>query len=165
MARTPSPGRLDSPSVVPPVPHRSPGRVASSRGRRRGQSRAQGGLLPSGARPVDSAVESPISVGSDRYCFKWTEYFETGRKGGVRKRNSTAFDNCPAACPSPEGERRGGSARSAVARRARGAAPFPGAHLPGNPPPPPSAATRPPGFVCGVALRRSLAPRFPVCSL
>ena len=31
------------------------------------------------------AVESPISVGSGRYCFKKTEDFETGRKGGSGK--------------------------------------------------------------------------------
>lgn len=48
-------------------------------------------------------VGSPISVGGGCYCFKWAEDFQTGRKRGAgrgkgrksRKRNSTAFANCP----------------------------------------------------------------------
>lgn len=77
-------------------------------------------------RPVNLVVESLNSVGSGRSFFKWTADFETRRKG-VRKRNSTAFDNCPAASLPSTRARRG----RACGRRIPGRAP----PTWGNPPP------------------------------
>lgn len=61
------PGRI--PGVVPSASdgfgEAVPGRVSSP-----------------GTRPVNFVVESPMSVGSGRYCFKRAADFERGRKGG-----------------------------------------------------------------------------------
>lgn len=42
----------------------------------------RGGLLSPGTRSVNFVLESPLSVGSGRYCFKRTADFERRRKGG-----------------------------------------------------------------------------------
>lgn len=171
-ARTLSPTGFNFPSIVFPAKDSSPGRTPGSSNRPMtiSEKRSWGGVLSSGIRPVNFVVESPISVGSGRYFFKWTADFETGRKGGgVRKRNSTAFDNCPAAFLAPERVLRWGSARGrCIPPRARAAPPpFGAPTFAGNPPPgrAPASAARRPGFVSGVALGRSLSPHFPVCRL
>lgn len=101
-------------------------------------------------RPVNLVVESLNSVGSGRSFFKWTADFETRRKG-VRKRNSTAFDNCPAAFPPQHACSEGTRLRQAHPR-ARAA------HLGESPTRrPPASAPQPPRFVFGVALGRPLS--------
>lgn len=132
-----------------------------------------GRILSSGTRPVNFAVESPISVGSGRYFFKWTADFETRRKkwwwwwwGGVRKRNSTASDNCPAAFPSPERVLSGGSACSRRSPApARAAPPLFGAPtFAGDPPTagrPPACAARPPGLCLRRRAPALALPTFP----
>lgn len=82
-ARTFSPTGFNL-SIVFPTKYSSPGRIPGSSHPPMTVSEKQswGGVLSPGTRPVNFAVESPISVGSGRYCFKKTEDFETGRKGG-----------------------------------------------------------------------------------
>lgn len=163
-ARTLSPAGFYFPWVDSPAKYSSPGRIPGSSNRPMTVSEkwCRGGVLCSRTRPVNFAVESPISVGSGRYFFKWTADFETAGRG-VRKRNSTAFDNCPAAFPSPERVLGWGSACSGRIPPGARAAPalFWAPTFAGNPPSPavpPASAARPPGFVSGgVALRRSLS--------
>lgn len=86
-ARTFSPTGFNL-SIVFPTKYSSPGRIPGSSHPPMTVSEKQswGGVLSPGTRPVNFAVESPISVGSGRYCFKKTEDFETGRKGGGQEK-------------------------------------------------------------------------------
>lgn len=131
----------------------------------------------SGTRPVNFAVESPLSVGGGRYFFKWTADFETAGRGGLSgKGTQPPLLELPRSLPFP-------STRAPLGQRprrplhlptpppagTRGACTSRGAHPRGESP----HARRPPRLRRGrpalsAAASRSGAralPHFPVCSL
>lgn len=122
---------------------------------------SRGGVLSPGTRPVNSVVESPISVGSGRYFFKRTADFETGRKGGGSGKG-TQLPLITARQPSLLHNACGAGAAPAAAASPASAPPLFGAPTFAGIPRPTGLGVcgRPPGFVSSVALRRSLASPF-----
>lgn len=120
-ARTLSPAGFYFPWVASPAKYSSPGRIPGSSNRPMtvSEKRCRGGVLCSRTRPVNFAVESPISVGSGRYFFKWTAISKR-QEGGSGKgtqlplitaqqpslpQNACSVGEAPAAAASPPGAR------------------------------------------------------------
>lgn len=165
MAGTPSPGRLDSPSVVPRslIAPRAGSHPPGAAGAVRAGPRA--GCYPRELVPSTARSSHPFRLVATAIALNGQSISKRGGRGGSGK--GTQLPLITARQPAlPQKASAAGEAPAAPLPGGRAAPPpFRAPTFQGIPPRRPSAAPRPPGFVCGVALRRSLAPRFPVCSL